>query len=59
MLGSLSSIPIILRFGLLTFSGFPGCFELVGFAFSFTIVLMFSVVSSAPEILSSIFCICW
>jgi hypothetical protein len=57
---SLSSIPIILRFGLLIVSWTSLMFwvrSVLLFAFSLTVVLMFSMVSSAPEILSYIYCI--
>jgi hypothetical protein len=57
---SLSSIPIILRFGLLILSWISWMFwvrSFLYFAFSFTIVSVFSMASSAPEILSSISCI--
>ena len=53
---SLSSIHIILRFGLLIVSWTSLMFwvrSVLLFAFSLTVVLMFSMVSSAPEILSS------
>ena len=54
---SLSSIPIILRLGFSLCPEFPGCFlirSFLHFAFSLIVVSMFSVLSSAPEILSSI-----
>jgi hypothetical protein len=57
---SLSSISIILRFGLLIVSWISWMFTVksfLHFAFSFIVVSMFSMVSSAPEILSSISCI--
>jgi hypothetical protein len=57
---SLSSIPIILRFGLLIVSWISWMLwvrSFLLFAFSLTIVSMFSMVSSAPKIPSSIFCI--
>jgi hypothetical protein len=57
---SLSSIPIILRFCLLIVSSISWMFwirSFLLFAFSLTVVSMFSTVSSAPEILSSISCI--
>ena len=57
---SLSSIPIILRFGLLIVPWISWMFwvrSYLPFAFSLTVVSMFSMVSSAPEILSSISCI--
>jgi hypothetical protein len=57
---SLSSIPIILWFGLLIVSWISWMFwirSFLHFAFSLTIVSMFSMVSSTPEILSSISCI--
>ena len=53
----LSSVPIILRFGLLIVSWISWMFwvrSFWNFAFSLTIKSMFSMVSSAPEILSSI-----
>ena len=53
---SLSSISIILRFGLLIVSWISQMFWVRSFlvcAFSLTVVSMFSMVSSAPEILSS------
>ena len=57
---ALFSLPIILRFGLLTVSWISWIFwvsRLVIFAFSLTVMSMFFMVSFAPEILSSIFCI--
>jgi hypothetical protein len=54
---SLYSIPIILRFALLIVSWISWVFcvkSFLYFAFSLTIMSMFSMVSSAPEILSSI-----
>ena len=54
---SLSSIPIIFRFGLLIVSWISWMFWLrsfLSFVFSLTVVSMFSMVSSAPEILSCI-----
>jgi hypothetical protein len=57
---SLSSIPSILRFGLLIVSWISWMFwvrSFLHFAFSLTVVSMFFMVSSAPEILSSISCI--
>ena len=51
---SLSSIPIILRFGLLIVSWISWMFgvrSFLHFAFSLTVVSMLSMVSSAPEIL--------
>jgi hypothetical protein len=57
---SLSSIPVILRFGLLIVFWISWMFwvrSFLHFAFSLTVVSMFSMVSSAPEILSSICCI--
>ena len=57
---SLSSIPIILRFGLHIVSWISWMFWVRGFllfAFSLTVVSMLSMVTSAPEILSSISCI--
>ena len=56
----LSSIPIILRFGLLLVSWISWMFwvrSFLLFAFSLTVVSMFSTVSSASDILSSISCI--
>jgi hypothetical protein len=56
---SLYSIPIILRFGLLLVSCISWMFwirNFLHFEFSLTVVSMFSMVSSAPEILSSISC---
>jgi hypothetical protein len=52
---SLSYIPIILRFALLIVSWI--FLDVLLFAFSLTVVSMFSMVSSATDILSSIFCI--
>jgi hypothetical protein len=52
---SLSSVAIILRFGLLIVSWI--CWMFLYFAFSLTVLLMFSMISSSPEILSSISCI--
>jgi hypothetical protein len=52
---SFSSIPIILRFCLLIVSWISWMFwvrSFLHFAFSFTVVSMASMVSSAPEILS-------
>jgi hypothetical protein len=52
----LSSIPIILRFGLLIVSWISRVFWVRSFlhsAFSLTVVSMFSMLSSAPEILYS------
>jgi hypothetical protein len=57
---SLSSIPIILRFGLFIVSWIFWMFwvrRFLHFTFSLTVVSMFSMVSSVPEILSSISCI--
>jgi hypothetical protein len=58
---SLSSIPIILRFGLFIVSWISWMFWVIRVflpcAFSLTIVSMFSMVYSAPEILSSVSCI--
>jgi hypothetical protein len=57
---SLSSIPIILRIGLLIVFWIYWVFlvrRLLHFAFSLTVVLMLSMVSPAPEILSSTSCI--
>jgi hypothetical protein len=57
---TISFIPIILRFGLLIMSWISWMFWVRSFllyAFSFTVVSMFSMVSSAPEILFSISCI--
>jgi hypothetical protein len=57
---SLSSIPIILRFGLLIVHLISWMFwvrSFLPFAFSLTVVSMFSMVSFAPEILSFISCI--
>jgi hypothetical protein len=57
---SFSSIPIILRFGLLNVSWISWMFwvrSFLLFAFSLIVVSMFSMVSSAPEIHSSISCI--
>jgi hypothetical protein len=57
---SLSSIPIILRFGLLIVSWISWMFwvrSFLLFAFSLIVMSVFSMVSSAPEILSSISCI--
>jgi hypothetical protein len=57
---SLSSIPIILSFGLLIVSWISWMFCLrsfLHFVFSLTIVSVFSMVSTAPEILFSISCI--
>ena len=57
---SLSSIPIILRFGLLIMSLISWVFwvrNFLHFAFSLTVVSMFSMVSAVSEILSSISCI--
>jgi hypothetical protein len=54
---SLSSVPIILRFYLLIVSWISWMFWVrifLHFAFSLTVVSMFSMVTSAPEILSSI-----
>jgi hypothetical protein len=51
---SLSSIPIILRFSLLIVSWVSWMFcvrSFLHFSFSLTVVSMFSMVSSAPEIL--------
>ena len=56
----LSSIPIVLKFCLLIMSWIFCMFWLwtfMHFAFSLIFVLIFSMVSSAPEILSSISCI--
>jgi hypothetical protein len=53
----LSSTPIILRFGLLIVSWISWIFwvrSFLPFAFSLIVVSMFSMVSSAPEILSSL-----
>jgi hypothetical protein len=55
-----SSIPIILRFGLLIVSWISWIFwvrNFLDFAFSLTVVSIFSMVSSEPEILSFISCI--
>jgi hypothetical protein len=57
---SLSSIHIILRFGVIIVSWISLMFwvrSYLPFAFSLTVVVMFSMESSAPEILSSISCI--
>jgi hypothetical protein len=57
---SLSSIPIILSFGLLIVSCISWMFwvrSFLVFAFSFTVMSMFSMVFSASEILWSISCI--
>jgi hypothetical protein len=57
---SLSSTLVILRFGLLIVSRISWIFlvsSFLHFAFSSTVVSMFSMASSAPEILSSSFCI--
>jgi hypothetical protein len=57
---SLYSIPIILRFGLLIVSWISWMFwvrNFFHFSFSLTIVSKIFMVSSAPEILSSISCI--
>jgi hypothetical protein len=57
---SLSSIPINIRFGLCIVSWISWMFwvrSLLHFAFSLTAVSMFSLVSSVPEVLSSISCI--
>ena len=57
---SLSSIPTNLRFGLLTLSWISWVFwarSFLLFTFSCTVVSMLSMVSSAPEIFSSISCI--
>ena len=57
---SLSSIPIILRFGLLIVSWISWMFwvrSFLHFAFSLTVVSMLFMVSSAPEILSFTSCI--
>ena len=57
---SLSSIPIFLKFGLLMVSWISWMFwvrSFLLFAFSLTVVSMFSMESSTPEILSSISCI--
>jgi hypothetical protein len=57
---SISSIPIILRFGLFIVSWISWMFwnrSFLHFAFSLTVVSMFSMISSASEILSSISCI--
>ena len=54
---SLSSIPIIVKFSLLTLSWISWMFCVrifLQFAFSFIVVPLFSMISSAPEILSSI-----
>ena len=54
------SVPIILRFGLFIASWISWMFgvrSFLRFAFSLTVVSMFSMVSSVPEILSSISCI--
>jgi len=59
---SLSSIPIIYRFDLLIMSWISCMFwarSFYYFPLSLTFVLMFSTESSAPEILSSTFCILW
>jgi hypothetical protein len=56
----LSSIPIILRIGLIIVCWISWMFwieSFLYFAFSWTVASMFSMVSSAPEILSSIFSI--
>jgi hypothetical protein len=56
----LSSIPIILRFGLLIVSWIFWMFwvkSFLHFAFSLIVVSMFSMISSGPEILSYISCI--
>jgi hypothetical protein len=55
----LSSIPTILRFDLLIVFWISWMFwvrSILHFAFSLTVVSMFSMVSSAPEILPSISC---
>jgi hypothetical protein len=57
---SLSSIPIIFKFGLLIVSRISLIVwvrTFLLFAFSFTVVSMFSMVSSATKILSSVSCI--
>ena len=57
---SLSSIPIILEFGLLIVFWISWMFWIRSFlplAFSLSVVSMFSMVSSVPEILYSISCI--
>ena len=57
---SFSSIPIILRCGLLIVSWISWMFwvrSFLLFAFSLIVVFMFSMETSAPEILSSISCI--
>ena len=57
---SLSSIPMILRLGLLIVSWISWMFWVrifLHFAFPLIVVLIFSMESSAPEILSSISCI--
>jgi hypothetical protein len=54
---SLSSIPIILRFGLHIVSWISWMFgvrRFLHFAITLTVMSMFSMISSAPEILSSI-----
>jgi hypothetical protein len=55
-----SSIPVTFCFVFSLCYGFPGYFELGVFAFalSFTVVSMFSMISSAAEIISSIV-FCW
>jgi hypothetical protein len=56
----LSSIPIFLRFGLLVVSSISSLFwvrTFFHFSFFLTVVSMFSMESSAPEILSSTSCI--
>jgi hypothetical protein len=56
---SFSSIPIILRFGLIIVSWISWMFwvrSLLHFTFSLTVVSMFSMVSSTPEIFYSISC---
>jgi hypothetical protein len=57
----LSSIPIILRCGLLIVSQLSWMFwvSFLPFVFSLTVVSMFSMVSSASESLFSISCILW
>jgi len=57
---SLTSIPMILRFGLLVVFWISWMFwvrSFLHFAFSLIVVPMFSMESSAPEIFSSISCI--
>jgi hypothetical protein len=58
---SLASLPVILRFGLLMVSWISWMFwirSFLHFAFSLTVLSMFSKVSSVPEILLSLV-FCW